>query len=337
MSRISIKDVAKYAGVSSATVSQVLSGKGRISEATRAKVQKAFKETGYVYNQNAANLRQKRSNHIGLLLHDISNPFYGEMTAGIAKVVDNHDNMLFLSNSEDLVEKQEKLTKALIQNGAEGIIICASNDTPDDYFNYLKKGKTPVVLVTRHKDKDLNFVGTDNVLAGKIATEHLLSLGHKRIAFVGGEASTRNRKNRLSGYIMALYEAGITYDDQLDIPTASDRKSGREAIIQILNKHPDVTACVFYQDIIAHGAMLYLSTNNIVAGKDISIIGLDDVEESALLSPALTSVSFSAEEMGFEAGELLFDIIDDNNKKPKTVIVQPRLIIRESSGEASLT
>ncbi|UGA54050.1 LacI family DNA-binding transcriptional regulator [Vibrio sp. VB16] len=334
MSSIGIKDVAKFAGVSNATVSQVLTNKGRISDATRERVKEALDKLGYVYNQNAANLRQKKSNQVGFLVHDISNPFYGEMAASIARVLDKRDNMLFLSNTEDVLEKQEKFTKALIQNGSAGIIICATNDSPDSYFESLKAGKTPVILVTRHSDKEMNFVGTDNIVGGRMATEFLLELGHKRIAFVGGSVGTKNREHRIAGYTSALNKHEIDYDDAINFPTPADKESGVSAIELILQKHKDVTACVFYQDIIAIGAMEYLKANDIIAGKDISIISLDGTEDSMTLSPSLTSVSFSAKEMGEKAGQLLFDKIDGNSTDLEHIIIQPKLIIGESAGKA---
>ncbi|HHC7201464.1 TPA: LacI family DNA-binding transcriptional regulator [Vibrio parahaemolyticus] len=333
MSKVSIKEVAEYSGVSIATVSQVLRNKGRISEATRNKVKKALDTLGYVYNQNAANLRAKKSNQIGLLVHDISNPFYGEMAASLSRVIDDAGNMLFLSNTEGNVDKQERLTKALIQNGAAGIIICASNSTPDRYFDDLKSGSLPVVLVTRHESKDLDFVGTDNVVGGHMATQHLIDLGHKKIAFIGGELGTINRNNRILGYKTALANAGLLYDESLNIPTETSKEAGAHAIEMILSERKDVTACLFYQDVIAHGAMEYLRANGLVAGKDISIIGLDGTEASLSMSPSLTSVSFSAEEMGVKAAQLLFERLNESGPEAvQKIIIEPKLIAGESTG-----
>lgn len=341
MAKIRIKDVAKHAGVSVATVSQVLGGKGRISESTRELVQKSLDELGYVYNQVAANLRSNQSNHIGLLLHDISNPFYGEMAAGVARVMDEKGNMLFLTNSEDDIGKQNRLTKSLIQNGAAGIVICASNDTPRSYFEDLGNGNIPVVLITRHEDKGMDFVGTDNILAGRMATDYLLSLGHKRIAFIGGVEGTRNRENRIIGYRESLIEGGVEFDAEIVLSTGSSRKEGSDAIKQILQNHQDVTACLFYQDIIAHGAIAYLNSEGIKAGKDISIMGLDGIEESSTIYPRLTSVSFSANEMGEQAGRLIFDRMSEANSNisapghsVRKVILQPKLMVGESTGPA---
>lgn len=332
MSKVSIKDVAESAGVSIATVSQVLQNKGRISEKTREKVKETLDKLGYVYNQNAANLRSKRSNQIGLIVHDISNPFYGEMAASMSRVVDSKDNMLFLANTEGDVVKQERLTQALIQNGAAGIVICASNETDDSYFSYLKKCHSPIVLVTRHEDKGLSFVGTDNVLGGEMATKHLIELNHKKIAFVGGLYNTTNRDNRVRGYKKALQEAGIEYDSTLNISCDTSKNAGRIEIQKILECRPDVTACVFYQDIIAHGAIEHLRENGVVLGKDMSIVGLDGTEASMNLRPQLTSVSFSATDMGKKAVDLLFDGIGGSSDIVK-IIIQPKLIVGETTGE----
>ncbi|MDE1236015.1 LacI family DNA-binding transcriptional regulator [Vibrio aestuarianus] len=330
MPKVSIKNVAESAGVSIATVSQVLQNKGRISEKTREKVKKTLDELGYVYNQNAANLRSRRSNQIGLIVHDISNPFYGEMAASMSRVIDSKDNMLFLSNTEGDVKKQERLTKALIENGAAGIVICASNETEYSYFEYLKKCRSQIVLVTRHEDKGLSFVGTDNVLGGEMATKHLIELGHKNIAFIGGLYGTTNRDNRVRGYKRALAEACIEYDNTLNISCETSKEAGKVEIRKILQDRPDVTACVFYQDIIAHGAIDYLRENNVDIGQNMSIVGLDGTEASMNMTPQLTTVSFSATDMGKKAAALLFDGIDGNQGIVK-IIIQPKLIIGETT------
>lgn len=330
LSKVNIKDVAESAGVSIATVSQVLGNKGRISEKTRKKVKETLDKLGYVYNQNAANLRSRQSNLIGLIVHDISNPFYGEMAASMSKVLDAKENMLFLSNTEGSVDKQDRLTQALIRNGAAGLVVCASNETTDTYFDYLKSCHVPVVLVTRHQDKGLCFVGTDNVLGGEMATRYLLELGHRNIAFVGGTFNTFNRDHRIQGYKKALDDVGIEYDPTINISCETSKEAGKREIERLLETRPDVTACVFYQDIIAHGAMDYFKEKQIKVGERISIVGLDGTEASMNMTPQLTTVSFSATDMGKKAAALLFDGIDGNQGIVK-IIIQPKLIIGETT------
>lgn len=130
MSNVTVADIARHLGVSTATVSMTLRNKGRISEHTRQRVLRAIDELGYVYNQTAANLRNKSSNQVGLLLHDITNPFYAEMTAGLSREMEHHDLMLFLANSEESATRQQQFTDSLQRNNAAGMVICATQTTP---------------------------------------------------------------------------------------------------------------------------------------------------------------------------------------------------------------
>ena len=211
MSNVTVADIARHLGVSTATVSMTLRNKGRISEHTRQRVLRAIDELGYVYNQTAANLRNKSSNQVGLLLHDITNPFYAEMTAGLSREMEHHDLMLFLANSEESATRQQQFTDSLQRNNAAGMVICATQTTPRSFFESLQRRRMPTILIVRPvPDVAIDFVGTDNFLGCQLATEHLLKLGHRHIAFVGGNPASISRSQRLGGYMSKLLEHGIS-------------------------------------------------------------------------------------------------------------------------------
>ena len=199
MTTVTLAQVAERAGVSTATVSMVLRNRGRISQATRDRVLKALDDTGYVYNQTAANLRNRSSNQVGLLLHDITNPFYGEMTAGLSHEMERHDLLLFLANSEESGERQQKFVDSLMRNSACGMVLCAARETPSSFFDALKRRNIPAIMVVRPlSDPDFDFVGTDNFLGTQMATTHLLKMGHQNIAFIGGSPSSGTRRSALA-------------------------------------------------------------------------------------------------------------------------------------------
>ena len=201
MTTITLAQVAERAGVSTATVSMVLRNRGRISQATRERVLKAIDDSGYVYNQTAANLRNRSSNQVGLLLHDITNPFYGEMTAGLSHEMERHDMLLFLANSEESGERQQKFVDSLMRNNACGMVLCAARETPRSFFDSLKRRNIPAIMVVRPvNDPDFDFVGTDNFLGTQMATAHLLKLGHRHIAFIGGRQHSGTRAQRIGGF-----------------------------------------------------------------------------------------------------------------------------------------
>ncbi len=330
---VTLVQVAERAGVSTATVSMVLRNRGRISQATRERVLRALDETGYVYNQTAANLRNRSSNQVGLLLHDITNPFYGEMTAGLSHEMERHDMLLFLANSEESEERQQKFVESLLRNNACGMVLCAARQTPQAFFDGLKRRHIPAVMVVRPLiDPDFDFVGTDNFFGTQMATSHLLKLGHRNIAFIGGSQNSGTRSQRIGGFTSCLLEHGLSPNPQWIVTSQASQSDGVRVSETLLTSFPQITAVVCYQDIVALGVMQTLRKLGREVGRDCALVGFDDINEAALVQPALTTVSVAAKEIGRKAGELLYSRIQGNDEPPKRIILPPALIIRESCG-----
>lgn len=333
MTSMTLADVAAHAGVSTATVSMVLRNRGRISTATRQRVLAAIDTLGYVYNQTAANLRNRRSNQIGLLLHDITNPFYAEMTAGLSQEMERHDLMLFLANSEESVPRQQKFVESLLQHSAGGMVLCAARQTPPLFFEVLKRRNIPAIMVVRPvNDACFDFVGTDNFLGTQLATRHLIAMGHRHIAFIGGAAASATRAQRLGGYTSTLLENGLAIHPDWIVCCDAGQGAGREAAAQLFGAHPAITAALCYQDVVALGVMQALRALNLHVGRDVALIGFDDIIEASLVEPGLTTVSVAAREIGRTAGGLLFSRMQGNDEPPKRIILPPTLVIRGSCG-----
>ncbi|UQY45089.1 LacI family DNA-binding transcriptional regulator [Mixta hanseatica] len=333
MASVTLAQVAERAGVSTATVSMVLRNRGRISDATRQRVMKALDESGYVYNQTAANLRNRTSNQVGLLLHDITNPFYGEMTAGLSQEMERHDLLLFLANSEESVERQQKFVDSLMRNNACGMVLCAAKETPSLFFETLKRRNIPAIMVVRPMDDaDFDFVGTDNFLGAQLATQHLLRLGHRHIAFIGGSENSASRAQRIGGYSSKLLEHRIQPDSSWVVPSLASQGDSARVAGALFKRYPEITAAVCYQDVVALGVMQTLRKMDRVAGKDFALVGFDDITEASLVQPALTTVSVTAKEIGRQAGELLLSRIQRYDGPPKHIILPPKLVVRESCG-----
>lgn len=333
MASVTLAQVAERAGVSTATVSMVLRNRGRISDATRQRVMKALDESGYVYNQTAANLRNRTSNQVGLLLHDITNPFYGEMTAGLSQEMERHDLLLFLANSEESVERQQKFVDSLMRNNACGMVLCAAKETPSLFFETLKRRNIPAIMVVRPMDDaDFDFVGTDNFLGAQLATQHLLRLGHRHIAFIGGSENSASRAQRIGGYSSKLLEHRIQPDSSWVVPSLASQGDSARVAGALFKRYPEITAAVCYQDVVALGVMQTLRKMDRVAGKDFALVGFDDITEASLVQPALTTVSVTAKEIGRQAGELLLSRIQGYDGPPKHIILPPKLVVRESCG-----
>ncbi|ROU15917.1 LacI family DNA-binding transcriptional regulator [Kluyvera ascorbata] len=333
MTTVTLVQVAERAGVSTATVSMVLRNKGRISQHTRERVLKALDDSGYVYNQTAANLRNRSSNQVGLLLHDITNPFYSEMTAGLSHEMEQHDLLLFLANSEESGERQQKFVDSLMRNNACGMVLCAARETSPSFFAALKRRNIPTIMAVRPlNDPEFDFVGTDNFLGTHMATVHLLSMGHRNIAFIGGSANSGSRAQRIGGFTSTLLEQGISPNPEWIVATQASQIDGAKVAESLLMRFPQITAAVCYQDIVALGVMQALRKMGREPGRDFSLVGFDDITEASLVQPALTTVSVSAKDIGRKAGELLYSRIQGNDEPPQRIILPPALIIRESCG-----
>lgn len=333
MTTVTLAQVAEKAGVSTATVSMVLRNRGRISQATRERVLKALDESGYVYNQTAANLRNRSSNQVGLLLHDITNPFYGEMTAGLSHEMERHEMLLFLANSEESEERQQKFVDSLMRNSACGMVLCAARGTPQAFFDGLKRRNIPAIMVVRPlDDPDFDFVGTDNFLGTQMATTHLLKMGHRNIAFIGGSQNSGTRAQRIGGFTSKLLEHGVSPRPEWIVTSQATQSDGARVAERLLQQYPEITAAVCYQDIVALGVMLALRKAGREPGREFALIGFDDITEAALVQPALTTISVAAKEIGRKAGELLFSRIQGNDEPPKRVILPPTLVVRGSCG-----
>ena len=195
-----ITDVAQRAGVSVTTVSMVLNGKGRISPATAERVQQAIKELDYVPNSAAANLRSQQSNLVGLILRDITDPFYTEVTAGVSEVLEQQGYLLFLTQCGHSPERLQQSIHSLSRQGVAGIIFNPVRGAAAKTLETLLDSELPVVCAARsyYRD-DVDFIGPDNTHAAKQATTYLIEQGHRHIAYVGGRADSLTRAERIGG------------------------------------------------------------------------------------------------------------------------------------------
>lgn len=335
MAKPTIHDVANRCGVSATTVSLTLRGKGRISEQTRQRIFTAIEEVGYVYNQSAANLSSKKSNSVGLILHDITNPIYNQLTAGISHKFDENGHLLFLANCEANADKQQRFIESLMSQNTAGLIICPAKGLDTDYLYALKRRNIPVVFAVRSPELDeYDFVGIDNFKGAQIATEYLLEQGHSKIGFIGNMDNSKTASHRVSGYIGKLMERGVQPNyNYITKGFTNSRKEGYSQTMALLEKHPELTALVCYTDTMAYGAIRACQDKRLNVGRDIAIIGFDDLPESADTIPPLTTVSACAQELGHVAAKTLLHRIEGSDEPPKQIILAPKLTIRESCGE----
>jgi LacI family transcriptional regulator len=332
-----IVDIARVAGVSKSTVSLVLNGDKRVRPKTRASVEAAISRLGYIYNRNAANLRGATSSLIGLVINDLTNPFFAELAAGIEDALFKLGLVPILANTNESPDRQAQVLQSLREHGVAGIIMCPARGTDTWTLVNQLPPSIPVVITTRRiSGTPLPYVGADNRLGAHQAIAHLVRLGHRRIGFLGGDPKMTTHKEREAGWRDALTEAGLSIDGSLVFPGAPTRRGGFEAMEVALAMQPLPSAVLCYNDIVAIGATRALINRDMVPGKDMAIIGFDDIAEAQDNAPPLTTVSGDTKHLGVRCAESLLGLIRGQDPAALSYDGKTRLIIRESCGAARL-
>jgi LacI family transcriptional regulator len=335
--RATIVDVARRAGVSKSTVSLVLAGSRLVADSTRQRVREAMSELGYVYHRGAATLRGARSGVLGMVINDLSNPFFVEMAIGIEEACQGGAFIPFLANAAENPIRQLQVLRSMREHGAAGIVLSPAIDTSLSELKPLL-GDLPVVQVMRRVvGLKASVVAPENKEGARKAVVHLVAQGHRRIAFVGGVASMGVREERFAGYCAALDEAGIPLDSSLVIEAMTNYAGGATALPQLLSLTEPATAALCFNDVVAIGLMRALAAAGITVGRDFSVIGFDDIEEARHTYPALTSVAVDGRNLGARAAQLLMRQLASGDFEPETVMCPATLVVRASCGVAPTT
>ena len=330
----SIREVAKRAGVSLGTVSNVLNRPEIVAEETRRRVQSAIDEIGFVRNGSARQLRAGTSKYIGLVMLDVANPFFTEVARGVEDAAIEAGYVVILCNSDDSVEKESHYLQVLEEQRARGVLITPVQSDASYLQRFRKRGIAVVLLDRPSKIKDLCSVAVDDVKGGELATSHLLDQGHERIGFVHGPLSIRQCADRRRGVLRAVRAASLEPDQVLvDITTAAQNaREGEESIVRLLHARIKPTAVFCANDLLALGLMRGLMKHGLSIPKDIALVGYDDVEFASVLSTPLTSIRQPKYALGRTAAEMLIDEANHpTSHQHQHVVYQPELIVRESS------
>lgn len=329
--KVTLQHVAQAAKVSKATASLALNNNPRISEPTRQRVLEAVESLGYVYNQRAASLRTQRSYTIGLIIKDVSNPFNAELTAGAEAQLADHDYSLVLAMTDDDLDKQSRLVQTMLERDVDGLILSPAAHTTIESMQGMMQFCPLVLLIPYYPDLAADCVGMDDENGTARALEHLIQLGHRRIAFVGGFAAQMTRSRRLESYRETLRRHDIAFDPALCIASPVTLRGGYEAVQQLLNVPQPPSAAYCYSDVNAFGLMLGLRAAGMEAGEDFAVIGFDDVPEATLWHPSLTTVSADPRGLGEKAAQLMLRRITSPDAPIERVIMPSRLILRDST------
>lgn len=332
-----IVDIARAAGVSKSTVSLVLKASPLVKAETRERVSDAMGALGYVYNRGAASLRRARSSVVGMVINDLTNPFFAELAVGVERALQGAGYVPFLANTAESVVRQAEVVRSMREHGAAGIVLCPALDTDAREVESLAGPGVPLVLAIRRiPGAKASQVTSDNVAGAARAARHLIGLGHRRIAYVGGAERMVVRQDRVAGFARAMAEAGLPVESGLVVESMPTKEGGFEAMGRLLARAERPTAAVCFNDVVAIGAMMALARHGLVPGRDMAVVGFDDTVEARHAVVPLTTVSVDAGSLGERAAQMLLRRIADGGggQNVEAFVGEARLVVRESCGAA---
>lgn len=338
---VTIKDVARLAGVSPSTVSRVLANHPKISPATARRVREAMEQLGYVPNAAAKSLVSQTTHTLGIILPRAAeelfvNPFFPEVLRGISVQAQQAGYDLLLASGSTEREEREAVTRLVLGRRVDGVLLLCSR-TGDPLIPFLREQRFPFVLIGRAEDDEgVVSVDNDNVRAAYDATRHLLEKGHRRIAFISGPQTFVVSQDRLAGYRAALEEAGLSVRPEWVIEAPFLQEGGYLALDRLLHMPERPTALVVTDDIIAIGLLRGLYQYGWRVPDDLALVSFNNVALAELTTPPLTTVDIDIYRLGTTATSLLLRCIAGEALPPTRVIVPHRLIVRESCKSATL-
>ncbi|AGB42375.1 transcriptional regulator [Halobacteroides halobius DSM 5150] len=332
---LTIKDVAKEAGVSYATVSRALNDHPDVNEDTRKRILKIASEIGYQPNVIARGLVSQETKTIGLLIPDITNPFFPEVARGVEEAAIEAGYNIFLCNTNWSKEREEHYIDALLQKQVDGLIITPSSENLD-HLERLLNSKVKTVFVSSFiKHPDFTSIIVDNVTGAQRAVQHLIERGHKKIGFVGAGEDRFANQERLKGYKQALEANNIEIRPKYikNQEGSYKRKSGYYLMKELLSLDQYPTAVFSYNDLLALGAIQAIREEGLSVPEDVAVIGFDDISFASLPEIQLTTVAQPKYDMGQLALENLLEQIKDKKEKSisRRILLDPKLIIRKTS------
>ncbi|MFC0434147.1 LacI family DNA-binding transcriptional regulator [Kutzneria buriramensis] len=332
-SAVSIKDVAALAGVSIGTVSNVLNRPDVVADETRRKVLAAIEELGFVRNESARQLRTGTARAIGLVVPDVSNPFFTDVARGAEDAASDAGHMVILCNSDESEQRQDRHLQLLAEQRVHGVLITPVDAAPEPVRRLRDRGVS-VVLLDRHADvADACSVSVDHRIGGTLAINHLLAEGHRELAMVTGPLSIAQCRQRLDGARDALVAAGRDPDGLRVVEVAAmNVASGRNAGERVLagTRRPDALFCA--NDLLALGVLQVMVRAGVRVPGELAIVGYDDIDFAAAAAVPLTSVRQPSRSLGRRAAELVLG--ETNSPREHVhhhVVFPPELVVRESS------
>lgn len=328
----SMKDVARMAGVSVSTVSRVINSSLPVEERTRSKVEKAISETGYKPNLIARGLRVKSSNLIGMLLPEIRSTSFSTLIEMVERSVEALGYNLIIGGTGGDPDREERFFEDLIRRHVDGVIISRVSDRSHIY-RIIDRTNVPIVVVDRPFEREnIPTVVLDNYRSGVIVAEHLLSLGHEKFACITGPLDIAIVRERLAGFRDTLQSHGYALEEKSVVEGNFKYESGGVGVDILVERGTGFSGLWAHNDLMAIGALNRLRERGLKVPGDISLVGLDNVEDAWMARPALTTVAQPYEEMGNAAAGLLVSLSRNETVEERRIVLEPRLVVRDTTG-----
>lgn len=331
---VSIKDIARIAGVSHSTVSRALRGSSLIPGTTAGRIQKIADEMGYTASAIGRSLVKGRTEAIGVVVTSISDPFNGEVVEGLEEAANQHGYSVIFATSQASPEREIAVVRAFQSRRVDGIVV-ASSRVGSNHYRMLTHLQIPVVLLNnQHPDDVCYSVRIDNIKGTFDATNHLLSLGHRRIAYLGDRLGVRSDEERREGFRKAMQQAGVNVSPHLLLMGDGKMPGATRAASMLFNSgiqaRKQATAIVCYNDVSALGVMESAKRAGIVLPHQLSIIGFDDIQVADLVTPSLTTIRQPKRQLGLQSMNLLLNLLR-GEKADKSLVLAGELIVRGST------
>lgn len=324
-----IKDVARLANVSVATVSRVMNNSPKASAASREVVQKAMAELGYTPNANARALVSKTCDTMGVLVGDVADPFFGALIKGVAAVAVEQGLHLLMGNGFHRAQQERESIDLLIGKRCEALVVHSKALSDEELIDYALRVPGMVLINRDIPALKGRCIALNNRQGAATATRHLLELGHRHIAFLSSDHAIEDATLRLQGYQDALTEAGLRADPEL-VESGMPNEEGERAMLNLLAKGQPITAVVAYNDAMAAGAISVLADNGLKVPEEVSVVGFDDIIYARYLRPKLSTMRYPIELMAAQAAKLALQLAAGESEAVQSRIYTPTLINRHS-------
>jgi len=334
---VTLKDIARKVGFSVTTVSRALNDYDDVSEETKQLIKRVAQEMGYHPNVIAQSLQRRRTNTVGFIVpatdRYLSDPYFLELIAGIGDGAASHDFDLLISTCKPMGSKEQLVYERMVKGRRVDGIVVARTRCDDERIAYLVSEGFPLIAFGRTaSDQDFPYLDVDGEEGVCEAVQHLIGLGHRRIGFISPSMYLMFAEHRLAGYKRALRDNGLEDDAALVVEGNLTQSGGYQMMEQLLDLEEPPTAVVTGNDLMAFGAMEAAQERGLVVGRDIAVIGFDDVPLAAHSHPTLTTIRQPIYDIGKKLSQILIEIIKGEEPAERQIILQPELVIRESSG-----